>query len=84
MVGGGGALVGAFLIGPRLGKFRLDGRPNPLPAHNVPMYMTGTLILIFGWFGFNTGAALASRRCDLRPRSGQHHPGVGGRAIQRR
>ncbi|HVS38904.1 MAG TPA: ammonium transporter, partial [Gemmataceae bacterium] len=57
MVGGGAALVGAYLIGPRRGKFRLDGRPNPLPAHNVPMYMTGTLILTFGWFGFNGGGA---------------------------
>ena len=59
LVGGGAALVGAYLIGPRFGKFRPDGRPNPLPAHNVPMYMTGTLVLTFGWFGFNTGAALA-------------------------
>ena len=58
MVGGGAALVGAYLIGPRRGKFRLDGRPNPLPAHNVPMYMTGTLFLTFGWFGFNSGSAL--------------------------
>ena len=58
MAGGGAALAGAWLIGPRLGKFRADGRANPLPAHNVPMYMTGTLILTFGWFGFNTGAAL--------------------------
>jgi Amt family ammonium transporter len=60
MVGGGAALVGAWLIGPRFGKYRPDGRPNPLPAHNVPMYMTGTLVLTFGWFGFNTGAALAT------------------------
>jgi ammonium transporter, Amt family len=58
MVGGGAAFVGAYLIGPRLGKFRHDGRTNPLPAHNVPMYMAGALILTFGWFGFNTGAAL--------------------------
>ena len=58
MTGGAAALAGAWLIGPRLGKFRADGRANPLPAHNVPMYMTGTLILTFGWFGFNTGAAL--------------------------
>ncbi len=57
MVGGGAALVGAYLIGPRLGKFRHDGHTNPLPAHSVPMYMTGALILTFGWFGFNTGAA---------------------------
>jgi ammonium transporter, Amt family len=60
VVGGGAALVGAWLIGPRFGKFRPDGRPTPLPAHNVPMYMTGTLVLTFGWFGFNAGAALAT------------------------
>jgi Amt family ammonium transporter len=60
LLGGGAALVGAWLIGPRFGKYRPDGRPNPLPAHNVPMYMTGTLLLTFGWFGFNTGAALAT------------------------
>ncbi len=58
MTGGAAALAGAWLIGPRLGKFRADGRANPLPAHNVPMYMTGALVLTFGWFGFNTGAAL--------------------------
>jgi len=55
MVGGGTALVGAWVLGPRIGKFRPDGTSNPLPAHNVPMYMLGTFILAFGWFGFNTG-----------------------------
>jgi Amt family ammonium transporter len=56
MTGGVGALVGAWMVGPRIGKFRADGFPNPLPAHNVPMYMLGTLILAFGWFGFNAGS----------------------------
>ncbi|HEV3255330.1 MAG TPA: ammonium transporter [Gemmataceae bacterium] len=60
MVGGVTALAGAIVLGPRLGKFRPDGRPNPLPAHNVPMYMVGTLLLAFGWFGFNSGSTLAA------------------------
>ena len=63
MVGGGAAAWSARPTcsrgrRPRL-KFRLDGRPNPVPAHNVPMYtLTGTLILTFGWFGFNGGSAV--------------------------
>ena len=78
----GPRLVGAYLIGPRLGKFRPDGRPNPLPAHNVPMYMTGTLILTFGWFGFNSGAALKDADPVAARRAGQHHPGGGGRCLR--
>jgi len=57
MVGGFSGLAGAVMLGSRLGKFRSDGHPNPLPAHNVPMYMLGTLVLAFGWFGFNTGGS---------------------------
>jgi Amt family ammonium transporter len=60
MTGGFTALVGAYLLGPRIGKYKPDGTPNPLPAHNVPMYMLGTFMLAFGWFGFNTGNALAA------------------------
>ncbi|MBV9124465.1 MAG: ammonium transporter [Planctomycetes bacterium] len=56
MVGGFSALAGAYVLGPRLGKYKPDGLPNPLPAHNIPMYMLGTLILAFGWFGFNAGS----------------------------
>lgn len=56
MVGGIAALVGAWVLGPRIGKFRPDGTASPILAHNVPMYMLGTLILAFGWFGFNTGS----------------------------
>ena len=59
MLGGFTALAGAYRFGARLGKFRPDGTPNPLPGHNVPLYMLGTLFLVFGWFGFNTGSTLA-------------------------
>jgi len=60
MVGGGAALVGSLMLGPRIGKYRPNGVPNPLPPHNIPLYMLGTLVLAFGWFGFNTGSALAA------------------------
>lgn len=59
MVGGVTALAGALVIGPRIGKFNKDGTVNALPAHSVPMYMIGTFILAFGWFGFNPGSTLA-------------------------
>jgi ammonium transporter, Amt family len=59
MTGGVMALVGARLIGPRIGKYGKDGTVNPIPAHNLPMVVTGTIILAFGWFGFNAGSTLA-------------------------
>lgn len=60
MVGGITALAGAYVIGPRIGKYDKDGNPRPIPGHNIPMAMLGTLILFFGWFGFNAGSASAS------------------------
>jgi Amt family ammonium transporter len=62
--GGMIALVFAYLIGPRYGKYNKDGSINPLPAHNIPMAIVGTFILAFGWFGFNAGSTLAGT--DLR------------------
>jgi Amt family ammonium transporter len=59
MVGGVAAFVGAKMLGPRAGKYSLDGKPRPIPAHNVPMVVLGTFILAFGWFGFNPGSTLA-------------------------
>ena len=59
MTGGVAALVGAKVLGPRRGKFDKDGRPNPIPAHNISMVVLGTFILAFGWFGFNAGSTLA-------------------------
>jgi Amt family ammonium transporter len=59
MVGGVAAFVGAKMLGPRIGKYGLDGRPRPIPAHNVPMVVLGTFILAFGWFGFNPGSTLS-------------------------
>jgi Amt family ammonium transporter len=52
------ALAGALLLGPRIGKFGSDGRANPIPGHNMPYAVLGTIILWFGWFGFNPGSTL--------------------------
>ncbi|HET6350653.1 MAG TPA: ammonium transporter, partial [Coriobacteriia bacterium] len=63
-VGGFAALAGAMVLGPRLGKFKADGTPVALPGHNIPMAILGTIILVFGWFGFNGMSTLAAT--DLR------------------
>src|SRR5256885_2939769 len=51
------ALAGALLLGPRIGKFE-GGRGNAIPGHNIPYAVLGTIILWFGWFGFNPGSTL--------------------------
>src|SRR5438552_3774908 len=53
------ALAGALILGPRIGKFGTDGRANPIQGHNIPYAVLGTLILWFGWFGFNPGSTLS-------------------------
>ena len=58
--GGMIGLAGAWVIGARLGKFGPDGKPRPIPGHNIPMVMLGTFILAFGWFGFNPGSTLSA------------------------
>jgi Amt family ammonium transporter len=60
MTGGVTALAGAIVLGPRLGKFRADGTIGAMPGHNLPMSVLGTLILAFGWFGFNAGSTLSA------------------------
>src|SRR5215218_9876090 len=52
------ALAGAILLGPRIGKFDQDGKPNAIPGHNMAFVTLGVLILWFGWFGFNPGSTL--------------------------
>jgi ammonium transporter, Amt family len=59
MIGGTIALVGAIVIGPRIGRFNKDGSANAMPGHNIPLGVLGTIILFFGWFGFNPGSSLA-------------------------
>ncbi len=66
-VGGMIALIGAWMIGPRIGKFNKDGTANAIPGHDIPMAILGTMILAFGWFGFNPGSTFgASGAGNLR------------------
>jgi ammonium transporter, Amt family len=51
-------LAGALLLGPRIGKFDADGKPNAIPGHNMAFVTLGVIILWFGWFGFNPGSTL--------------------------
>ena len=53
MVGGVAALVGAKILGPRIGKYNKDGSPNAIPGHNITVGALGVFILWFCWFGFN-------------------------------
>jgi len=64
LVGGVAGLAGILVLGPRIGKYNKDGSANTIPGHNIPMAVVGTLILAFGWFGFNPGSTLAGT--DLR------------------
>jgi ammonium transporter, Amt family len=64
LTGGVLAFVGAKMLGARIGKYNRDGSVNAIPGHNIPMAVLGTLILAFGWFGFNAGSTLAGT--DLR------------------
>ena len=58
-VGGWAALVGAAILGPRIGKFSSNGKPNAIPGHNITLGALGVFILWFGWFGFNPGSTLS-------------------------
>jgi ammonium transporter, Amt family len=62
--GGWAALALAMVLGPRLGKFNRDGSPNAFPGHNLGYVVIGTLILVFGWMGFNPGSTFGAT--DLR------------------
>ena len=62
MVGGIAALIGAKILGPRIGKFEKDAngkviKVNAFPGHNIPLGALGVFILWFGWYGFNGAAA---------------------------
>ncbi|GAW91962.1 ammonium transporter [Calderihabitans maritimus] len=58
-VGGWAALIGAALLGPRIGKYGKDGSVNAIPGHSITLGALGVFILWFGWFGFNPGSTVA-------------------------
>ncbi|MGM0592218.1 MAG: ammonium transporter [Halobacteriota archaeon] len=55
MVGGVAGLVGAKMVGARKGRFDANGNSQPIPGHSMLLAVLGTLILAFGWYGFNVG-----------------------------
>jgi len=59
-VGGWAALVGAYTLGPRLGKYGKNGRMKPILGHNMPLAAIGVFLLWFGWYGFNGGSVLSA------------------------
>jgi Amt family ammonium transporter len=58
-VGGWAALMGAWLLGPRMGRYTPDGKPREIPGHSAALAGLGVFILWLGWYGFNPGSQLA-------------------------
>jgi Amt family ammonium transporter len=59
-VGGWGALMGALILGPRLGKYSKSGSISPIPGSSMPLTTVGVFLLWLGWFGFNGGSVLSA------------------------
>ena len=59
MVGGICGLIGAAMLGARIGKYDKDGKAHAIPGHNIPIAALGVFILWFCWFGFNGGSTVA-------------------------
>src|SRR5574344_1203158 len=57
MTGGVCALIGAAMLGPRIGKYDKNGKPKAIPGHSITLACLGTFILWFGWFGFNPASS---------------------------
>jgi Amt family ammonium transporter len=60
MVGGVSALVGAKILGPRIGKYDKNGKSKAIPGHSITLGALGVFILWFGWFGFNPGSTVSA------------------------
>jgi Amt family ammonium transporter len=58
MVGGFAGLMGAIVVGPRIGKYAANGQTNAIPGHSISLAALGMFILWFGWYGFNPGSTL--------------------------
>lgn len=64
--GGWAALMGAYFLGPRIGKYDENGKPRAIPGHNIAFVIVGVFILWFGWFGFNAGSELGADNVVVR------------------
>ena len=60
MTGGCAAVMGAYFLGPRKGKYSADGKPQTIPGHSIPFAILGCFILLVGWYGFNPGSQLGA------------------------
>jgi ammonium transporter, Amt family len=60
MVGGMIAMIGAAVLGPRVGKYDANGKAKAIPGHNITLATFGVFVLWIGWFGFNPGSQLAA------------------------
>jgi Amt family ammonium transporter len=58
--GGWLSLIGAFILGPRLGKYDASGKAKAIPGHNLVLVCLGVFILWLGWFGFNPGSTMSA------------------------
>lgn len=63
-VGGFAGLIGAIILGPRIGRFNAEGKSVPMPGHNLTFATLGVFILWVGWYGFNPGSQLAFQSFD--------------------
>ena len=63
LTGATAGFAGLLLLGPRIGKYSRDGKPNAIPGHNMPLAQLGVIILWFGWFGFNPGRRSTRPTC---------------------
>jgi Amt family ammonium transporter len=70
MVGGVASLIGAAMLGPRIGKYGKDKKPKAIPGHSLTLGALGVFILWFCWFGFN-GASTVSMEGDAIPLAGK-------------
>ncbi len=60
LVGATAGLAVLLLLGARKGKYDVEGRPRAIPGHNMPLFGLGVIILLLGWFGFNSGSTLGA------------------------